>query len=175
MDKWVSLVPGREVTGLINSINPMSRLAVGLSLACYPVSATGQQVPSLKLLYQIAVNDTKARRKLYWRDWLKIFLTHVWAFAPTSAILWTFEAAQPATIIYMSYIGAYSRLLLYQYNGDYGGPLNMNNLIIAAVMSITIGPVIRGHAPNWPCASVTALATWTWKACLLSCLTGGKL
>ncbi|KAF7191169.1 hypothetical protein HII31_07529 [Pseudocercospora fuligena] len=195
MDKWVSLVTGRQVTGLINSSNPIFRLAIGLSLAYYLISAvfldsvaqplwpkankkTDQQVPSLKLLHHIAVNDAKARRKLYWSNWLKFFLTHVWAFALTSAMLWTFEAARPATIMYMAYIGAYSGLLFYQYNRIYGGPLNMNNLIIAAVLGITVGPIIRVQAPGWLYASVTALATSTWTACILSWRTaqvGGPL
>ncbi|PIA89522.1 hypothetical protein CB0940_07528 [Cercospora beticola] len=185
MDKWVSLVTGHNVVGLSDAGNPVYRLAVGFSLAYYLIAAvcldavaqplwpmankkTPQQITSLAFLKEAALNDAKARRKLYWTNWAKFFFSHLWGFAISASLMWIFQSAKSATIMFMAYTGAYSGLLWYQYNRIYTGPLAMNDLICAAICGIAVGVAIRTHAPDFVYGAVVGLATATWLAAILS-------
>ncbi|KAM3424846.1 hypothetical protein BST61_g6824 [Cercospora zeina] len=185
MDKWVALVTGHNVVGLSDAGNPVYRLAVGFSLAYYLIAAvcldtvaqplwpmankkTAQPITSLAFLKQAALNDAKARRKLYWTNWAKFFFSHLWGFAISASLMWTFQSAKNATIMFMAYTGAYSGLLWYQYNRIYTGPLAMNDLICAAICGIAVGVAIRTYSPDFVYGAVIGLATATWLAAILS-------
>ncbi|KAF2216717.1 glycosyltransferase family 4 protein [Cercospora zeae-maydis SCOH1-5] len=185
MDKWVALVTGHNVVGLSDAGNPVYRLAVGFSLAYYLIAAVcldavaqplwpmankkiAQPITSLAFLKQAALNDAKARRKLYWTNWAKFFFSHLWGFAISASLMWTFQSAKSATIMFMAYTGAYSGLLWYQYNRIYTGPSAMNDLICAAICGIAVGVTIRTHSPDFVYGAVIGLATATWLAAILS-------
>jgi len=203
MDKWVALFTEGKLVGL-SAADSVYSLPVGLSLCYYLVAAvcldsvasplwakankkTNQPISSLAYLKQVAINDAKARRNLYWSNWAKFFFTHVWGLAIAASLMWTFVSPPPkdddqpvsptdarnqarsATIMFMAYVGAYTGLLSYQYNRIYTGSLAMADLMIAAITGILVGTLMRHFMyKDFPYSSVIGLGTATWLAALLS-------
>ncbi|TKA72816.1 hypothetical protein B0A49_05480 [Cryomyces minteri] len=185
MDKWISLVSGGVLVGLSSADSNMFRLAVGFGLAYYLIAAvcldsvaqplwpmankrTDQPITSLEFLREAAINDARARRKLYWSNFLKFFLMHIWGFCVTAAAMWAFEGSRNATIMFIAYVGAYTGLLWYQYNRIYTGPLAMKDLVIAAVLGFLTGTLLHHFMPLFDFSSVVGLAVATWLAAILS-------
>lgn len=185
MDKWVALLSGGSLVGLSAADSEIFRLAVGFGLSYYLVAAvcldavatplwakankkTDQPISSLAYLKQVAINDARARRKLYWTNWAKFFFSHVWGLAIAAALMWTFENSRPATIMFMAYVGAYTGLLCYQYNRIYTGSLAMGDLMISAISGILIGTLMQRFLPYFMYSSVIALACATWMSAILS-------
>jgi len=185
MDKWVALFSGGKIVGLSSAGDKLFNLSVGFSLAYYLIAAvcldsvanplwarankkTNQPISSLAYLKQVAINDARARRKLYWSNWAKFFFSHIWGLAIAASLMWTFENSRPATIMFMAYVGAYTGLLCYQYNRIYTGSLAMGDLMIAAVTGLLLGTLLHRYHPYFMYSSVIALATATWMAAILS-------
>lgn len=183
MDKWVFLITGGSLVGL--STNTAFRLAVGFGLAYYLVAAvcldsvaqplwtlaqktTDQPITSLQFLREAAVNDARARRKLYWSNLVKFFLMHGWALSVTAAIMWTFEGSRDGVIMFVAYIGAYSGLLFYQYNRIFAGTRALKDLVTASIIGILGGSVLVRTLPEFQYGGVATLALATWTTALLS-------
>lgn len=186
MDKWVALVSNGALalTGL-SAAGSKYNAAVGFGLAYYLFAAvcldsvatplwpkankkTDQPITSLGFLKQAAINDAKARRKLYWTNWSKFFFTNMWGLAVCSALMWTFNGQKDVTIMFIGYVGAYTGLLCYQYNRIYTGALAMGDLIIAALIGIITGPVVNRYHGDFQFTAVISLAVATWTSALLS-------
>ncbi|KAJ9651290.1 hypothetical protein H2201_009280, partial [Coniosporium apollinis] len=73
--------------------------------------------------------------------------------------------------MFLSYVGAYSGLLLYQYNHIFSGPRALEPLLIAAVVGLPIGLILKRVNSQWPYNGVVALAAATWTAALTSLYT----
>jgi glycosyltransferase involved in cell wall biosynthesis len=202
MDKWVSLFTSGQLVGLSAAGSEYS-LPVGFSLAYYLVAAvcldsvasplwakankkTNQAISSLAYLKQVAINDARARRNLYWSNWAKFFFTHVWGLAVAASLMWTFVSppqngaptpdpeefrarSRRAVIMFMAYVGAYTGLLCYQYNRIYTGSLAMADLMISAIVGILVGTLMtRFMDESFPYSSVIGLGTATWLSAILS-------
>jgi hypothetical protein len=185
LDKWVALISGGSIVGLSDATNETFRLAVGFGLAYYLIGAvsldavsqplwslanktTPQPIVSLEFLRQTTINDARARRKLYLRSLIKFFFVHVWGLSVTAALMWSFENSRDATVMYISYIGAYTGLLWYQYNRIFTGSLALKDLLIAVIFGLLAGLLLHHFQPRFAFNSVIALAVGTWTAALLS-------
>jgi hypothetical protein len=121
LDKWVALVTGASVVGLSDANNATFRLAVGFGLAYYLIGAVcldgvsqplwqlankkiPQPVVSLESLQQAAMNDSKAKRGLYWKNLIKFFCLHLWGLSIMSSLMWSFENSVDATVMFLSYV-----------------------------------------------------------------------
>lgn len=184
MDKWVFLITGGSLVGLSTNSTAF-RLAVGFGLAYYLVAAvcldsvaqplwtlaqktTDQPITSLQFLREAAVNDARARRKLYWSNLVKFFLIHGWALSVTAAIMWTFEGSRDGVIMFLAYVGAYSGLLFYQYNRIFAGTRALKDLVTASIIGILGGSVLVRTLPEFQYGGVATLALATWTTAVLS-------
>ncbi|RMZ78616.1 hypothetical protein DV738_g3716, partial [Chaetothyriales sp. CBS 135597] len=185
MDKWVTLLDGGGLVGLSAADSETFRLAVGFSLAYYLVSAIAldavatplwgtankiapNPVSTQEALRQVEINNARARRKTYWGNLVKFLFLHIWGIAVSAAMLWTFQDSRDAVILYISYVGAYSGLLYYQYNRIYCGTEILPCIFIAAVVGLVVGPVVHHTVPDFPYNGVLALGSATWTAAILS-------
>ncbi|RMZ75833.1 hypothetical protein DV737_g5106, partial [Chaetothyriales sp. CBS 132003] len=185
MDKWVALLDGGSLVGLSAADDETFRLAVGFSLAYYLVSAIAldavatplwatanklapNPVSTLEALRQVEINNARARRKTYWSNLVKFLFMHVWGLSISSALLWTFQDSRDAVVLYISYIGAYTGLLYYQYNRIYCGTAILPCVFIATVVGLIVGPVLHHVLPKFQYSGVAALGSATWTAAILS-------
>jgi hypothetical protein len=121
LDKWVALVTGASVVGLSDANNATFRLAVGFGLAYYLIGAVcldgvsqplwqlaNKKIPrpvvSLQSLQQASMNDSKAKRGLYWKNLIKFFCLHLWGLSIMSSLMWSFENSVDATVMFLSYV-----------------------------------------------------------------------
>ncbi|OQO03199.1 hypothetical protein B0A48_11454 [Cryoendolithus antarcticus] len=182
----VTTGPNTTTTGT-NTRAPVDfRLPVGFGLAYYLIAAvcldavatplwarankkTSQPISSLAYLKQVAINDAKARRQLYWTNYAKFFFTHTWGVAVCAALMWIFnDVAAAGVIMFLAYVGAYTGLLTYQYNRIYTGSLAMGDLMLSAVTGLILGPLLIIYHRDFTYSGVVALAVSTWMAAILS-------
>lgn len=181
MDKWVSLFTSGGLVGLSAASSAEFRLAVGFGLCYYLIGAvsldavsqplwalanenTTQRITSLEFLRQATINDARARRALYWKNISKFFFLHIWGAAFTAALMWTFDSSRSATTMYLSYVGAYTGLLWYQYNKIYCGNNAAKCLTLASILGLPVGIVLRVYFRSFAYSEVIALAVATWAA-----------
>jgi glycosyltransferase involved in cell wall biosynthesis len=185
LDKWAALVCGGGLVGLSAAGSEEYRLAVGFGLCYYLIGAvsldavsqplwtaanenTITPINSLKFLRQATKKDVSARQRLYWTSLAKFFFLHIWAIVITCSLMWIFEASRPATIMYLSYIGAYTGLLWYQYNKIYCGTHAAKCLATAAIIGLPIGIALHQKLPDFAFSGVISLAVGTWIAAIHS-------
>lgn len=181
MDKWTALVSGGNLVGLSAASSAEYRLAVGFGLCYYLIGAvsldavsqplwtaanqnTDQPITSLEFLREATINDRRARQALYWKNLAKFFFLHIWGAAITSALMWVFEASRSSTILYLSYLGAYSGLLWYQYNKIYCGNNAARCLALASIIGLPAGIALHLCLPHFAFSGVISLAIGTWIA-----------
>ncbi|KAK5080764.1 hypothetical protein LTR05_008469 [Lithohypha guttulata] len=185
MDKWVALFTGGSLVGLSAADSDQFRLAVGFSLAYYLISAIFLdavahplwarankldpiRVDSLDMLQEVEREGKVRRRRLYWTKLTKFGFLHAWAMIVSSALMWFFEDNTDATIMYLGYWAAYMGLLFYQFNRIFTGTLALPDLLVASVLGLITGPVMKYYLPWFPYWGVVALGVSTWTAGLLS-------
>jgi hypothetical protein len=191
MDRWLDLVrgsdqPGGQLVGLLPSLdNNTLRLSVGLGLAYYLVGAvlldykaqhlhtmSEQMSPvTIKNAHQInkaKSNDLKFRRQLYLNTLCRFIGVHVWALAVCAALIWIFNGSSVGLIIFLAYVGAYTGLLLYQYNKIFSGPHALMPLLAAVILGFITGNILITVLPNFMYNKIIALAVSTWTAAILS-------
>ncbi|KAF1999703.1 glycosyltransferase family 4 protein [Amniculicola lignicola CBS 123094] len=185
IDKWAALVSGGAMVGLSAASSEEYRLAVGFGLSYYLIGAVSldtvsqplwtaanekvdQIITSLDYLRQAGKNDDKARRKLYWTNFVKFLCLHIWGITITSALMWIFNQSRDAVIMYIAYVSAYSGLLLYQYNKIYVGNNGAQSLAIASVLGLPAGILLHVLLPNFAYSGVLALGFGTWVSALHS-------
>ncbi|RMZ67489.1 Glycosyl transferase family 1 [Pyrenophora seminiperda CCB06] len=186
MDRWLDLVHGGQFAGLgVPLGDSILRLSVGFGLAYYLIGAvlldykaqhlhtmSEQLSPvSIENSHQIKkakANDLKFRRHLYFDTLCRFIGVHVWALAIAAALIWIFNGSSPGLVLFLSYVGAYSGLLLYQYNKIFSGPHALMPLLAAVIFGLLVGNVLMGIYPKWLYGKIIALAVSTWTAALLS-------
>lgn len=186
MDRWVDLVHGGELVGLSAEMNTTLRLSVGFGLAYYLIGAvlldykaqhlhtlSEQMSPvSIEDIPQIRrakANDQKFRRHLYFNTLCRFIGVHVWALALCTALIWIFNGTDTGLIMFLAYTGAYTGLLLYQYNKIFSGPHALMPLLAAVILGFTLGNILMEVMPkDFLYDKVIALAVTTWTAALLS-------
>lgn len=185
MDRWLDLLNGVHLVGLSTQTNDTLRLSVGFGLAYYLIGAvlldykaqhlhqlSEQMAPtSIEDTSQIRkakANDMKFRRHLYWNTLCHFIGVHVWALALSVALVWIFNSSPLGAIMFLAYVGAYSGLLLYQYNKIFSGPHALMPLLSAVILGFVLGSILKKAYPQYQYNNVIALAAATWTAALLS-------
>jgi hypothetical protein len=112
-------------------MNTKYRMPVGFALAYYLIGAVlldfnaaklhtmtakGQNmlIGNVSSIPEAIKREVKARRSLYWTMLGRYLLLHVWSLAVASTLLWVFDSTLESTILFISYIVAYTGLLWYQ-------------------------------------------------------------
>lgn len=185
MDRWLDLIHGGNLAGLSYGENNAYRLSVGFGLAYYLIGAvlldykaqhlhtmSEQSSPvsigSIPQIRKAKANDQKFRRHLYWNTLLLFIGVHVWALSLCTALVWIFNGRADGTIMFLAYVGAYSGLLLYQYNKIFSGPHALMPLLMAVMIGLVLGIILKKVEPAFHYNFVIALAVGTWTAALLS-------
>lgn len=192
MDRWLDLFNGVVQTGLSpqgNGTSPQEnetlRLSVGFGLAYYLIGAvlldykaqhlhqlSEQMAPvsieSIPHIRKAKSNDMRFRRHLYWNTLCHFIGVHVWALAVTVALIWIFNSSALGITMFLAYVGAYSGILLYQYNKIFSGPHAIMPLLSAVILGFTVGCVLRREQPQFQYNNVIALGVATWTAAFLS-------
>jgi hypothetical protein len=188
MDRWVDLLSGGQLINLVTSkdMNTTLRLSVGFGLAYYLIGAvlldykaqhlhtlSEQMSPiSIENIPQIkkaTANDQAFRRHLYFNTLCRFLSVHAWALALCAALIWIFNGTDTGLIMFLAYVGAYSGLLLYQYNKIFSGPHALMPLLAAVIVGLISGNILLAVMPEeFRYSKVIALAASTWTAALLS-------
>ncbi|KAF1973638.1 hypothetical protein BU23DRAFT_639358 [Bimuria novae-zelandiae CBS 107.79] len=185
MDRWLDLVNGVHLVGLSPQMNDTLRLSVGFGLAYYLIGAvlldykaqhlhqqSEQMAPvsieNIPHIRQAKSNDMKFRRRLYWNTLCHFIGVHVWALAVSAALVWIFDSSPLGTVMFLAYVGAYSGLLLYQYNKIFSGPHALMPLLCAVILGFVVGSILKEVYADFQYNNVIALAVATWTAALLS-------
>jgi hypothetical protein len=190
LDKWVSLISGGALTGLLSSASNL-RMPVGFGLAYYLIGAVLLDFNAHKLhelasrgREEVVLSDddisgavkakSHARNTLYWRTLWRYLLWHVWGLAVTTTLLWLFSSTREATIIFLCYVGAYTGLLWYQYTKVFSGPHALKPLLIGVSVGLPLGFILHHELPNFVYSEIIALGAATWTVAILS-LWAGKI
>ncbi|KAL5117245.1 hypothetical protein ACEQ8H_004804 [Pleosporales sp. CAS-2024a] len=185
MDRWIDLVHGK-LENLNTETNTTLRLSVGFGLAYYLIGAVlldykaqhlhtlSEQMSPVSIadipqIRKAKANDQKFRRHLYFNTLCRFIGVHVWALALCAILIWIFNGTSLGLVMFLSYMGAYSGLLLYQYNKIFSGPHALTPLLVAVVFGFTLGNILVEVMPeHFQYSKVIALAATTWIAALLS-------
>jgi len=184
-DKWVALVTGANLVGLSAASSETFRLGVGWGLCYYLVGAlmldivsqplwtlanekSKTRITSLKSLDEAVAHDAAARRRLYGENFVKFFFLHLWAVAVFACLMWIFQDSRDNTIMFLSYIGAYSGLLFYQYNKVFLGFEGEKPLAVAVLVGFPAGFALHTFMPLFPYSGVISLSSGTWTAGIVS-------
>ncbi|KAK0103063.1 hypothetical protein ONS96_005674 [Cadophora gregata f. sp. sojae] len=192
LDKWISLLSGGDLIGLTSS-NVSLTMPVGFGLAYYLVGAvlldfnanklhelasrtTEEIIPTDGDLAQALKQKSDNRRKVYWKTLARFLMLHVWGLAVTSILLWLFASTKDSegTIIFLSYVLAYTGLLWYQYTKIFSGPHALKPLLIAVAIGLPLGFILEYEAPDFIYSNVVALGVSCWTVAILS-LWAGKI
>ncbi|KAJ5908940.1 hypothetical protein N7495_001622 [Penicillium taxi] len=185
MDKWTALITGEALVGLSTASSSDYRLSVGFGLAYYLAGAlfldtvsqplwtsvnerTNKEISSLDSLRDVLSLNSSMRRSLYWRNLTKFFFLHIWGCAVSLALLWSFEDKKSSTIMYLTYIGAYSGVLFYQYNRIFTGTQAAKCLALGSVVGFVTGITLHCVLPPFTWSSVIGLGAGTWTAAIYS-------
>ncbi|KAF1943566.1 hypothetical protein EJ02DRAFT_342982 [Clathrospora elynae] len=186
MDKWLDLVHGGRGGGLLGPLmNTTLRLSVGFGLAYYLIGAvlldykaqhlhtlaeqiSPASIENMPQIKKAKANDLKFRRHLYFNTLCRFIVVHVWALALCTALIWIFNGSPTGLIMFIAYVGAYSGLLLYQYNKIFSGPYVLMPLLAAMVLGFISGNILMRVFPRFLYTKVIALAVSTWTAAFLS-------
>jgi glycosyltransferase involved in cell wall biosynthesis len=145
-------------------------------------------IQSKEFIRAAEIHDAKIRQKLYWKTLMKFLGVHVWALSLCAALVWVFDSRdKTAFFTFLAYVGAYSGLLLYQYNKIFSGPHAIMPLLVAVLVGLPVGFLLKtynkttdGYLPyyeggpiyprerDFAYNGVIALGVATWIACLLS-------
>lgn len=186
MDRWLNLVHGGRQIGLGgDSTNDTLRLSVGFGLAYYLIGAvlldykaqhlhtlseqmSPKSIKNATEIKQAKANDQKFRRHLYFGTLCRFIGVHVWALALCASLIWVFNGSSTGLVMFLAYVGAYSGLLLYQYNKIFSGPHVLMPLLAAVLLGVGVGSILMKVHKDFPYNKVIALAVSTWTAALLS-------
>ena len=185
LDKWTALLTGEALVGLSTASSSEYRLSVGFGLGYYLTGAvmldavsqplwtavtqrTTEAISSIDNLRDVLKHNQKDRQALYWKNLTKFFFLHIWGASITLALMWAFESRRTSTIMYLAYLGAYSGLLLYQYNRIFTGPEAARCLALGSVVGFVTGIILHTVIPPFTWSSVIGLASGTWTAAIYS-------
>jgi hypothetical protein len=130
---------------------------------------------------------SRSRKTLYWKTLSRYLLWHVWGLALMSTVIWLFSSkpippkivpgtppdttpmSQP-TMVFLSYVLAYTGLLWFQYTKVFSGPHALKPLLIGISAGLTLGFILHHEQPKYVHAysDIIALGVATWTAAILS-------
>lgn len=185
MDRWIDLVHRGELVGLAAALNSEYRVSVGFGLAYYLMGAifldrNAQRLRSLSLkmspatiedtsqAWKAMADDLKAKRDLYLSTLCRYIGLHIWVLALFTTLSWIFNSSPTGITMFLAYVGAYSGLLLYQYNKIFSGPHIFLPLLVSAVVGFVLGTILTAVLPGFDYNGVITLAAATWTAAFLS-------
>ncbi|KAJ6032272.1 Glycosyl transferase family 1 [Penicillium herquei] len=190
LDKWIQLLCGDSLLGLMGAVTNANRKAVGLSMAYYLIGvvlidikaqqvhgALGSQEPigikTEKYIRVVEKGFVRFRRGVYGGILFKFLFWHVWSLAVATALLWTFTSTKEEMIIFFAYVIAYTGLLWYQYNKIYAGPYALKPAIVGICAGLPVGIALKVCRPEFLYSSVVGLGVAAWTAALLSLWNAG--
>ncbi|KAF2127910.1 glycosyltransferase family 4 protein [Dothidotthia symphoricarpi CBS 119687] len=185
MDRCLTVVQGRQLVGLATALDTKVRLPLGFGLAYYLVgsilldhNAQRLHILSVQLspatientsqAWKVMTDDLKAKRRLYFTTLCRYIGVHMWVLALFTALNWVFNGSSAGTIMFLAYVGAYSGLLLYQYNTIFSGPNVPLPLLVSVILGYVLGSVLVTVSPEFEYNEVITLAISTWTTALLS-------
>ncbi|KAF2458193.1 hypothetical protein BDY21DRAFT_420854 [Lineolata rhizophorae] len=185
LDRWVELCTGGSLVGLSAVNNQTYRMSVGFSLAYYLIGAVlldykAQHLHQLSSLSRpvtvmtaqdlqaAKAYDARFRQKLYWKTLFRFLGVHVWALSVTATLIFLLDGTLNSLIMFLSYVGAYTGLLWYQYNKIFSGERALVPLLVATVVGFPLGVVLKLELPSFTWNMVIPLATATWIAAILT-------
>jgi hypothetical protein len=82
----------------------------------HTMTARGQNmlIGSVSSISEAVNREVRARKYLYWTMLFRYLLLHVWSLALASSLLWVFDSTKESTILFLSYVGAYTGILWFQ-------------------------------------------------------------
>lgn len=77
------------------------------------MTAKGQNmlIGDVSTISQAVKREVRARRYLYWTMLGRYLLFHVWSMAVASTLLWVFDSTKDSTILFLSYVLAYTGMI----------------------------------------------------------------
>ncbi|RDI86197.1 hypothetical protein Vi05172_g3831 [Venturia inaequalis] len=182
------------------SCDQVMRVAVGFGLAYYLIGAvlldykaqhlhqlaeeqTPISIQSKEFIRAAEFYDAKVKRRLYWRTLFRFLGVHVWALCMCTLLVWVFDGNKMAFLTFIAYVTAYTGLLLYQYNKIFSGPHAVMPLLVAVLIGIPLGLVLKKYNMSpvpgsdpvkmvaWAFNDVLSLGVATWTAAFLSWFT----
>jgi hypothetical protein len=147
---------------------------------------------------------SRSRKTLYWVTLRRYLLWHVWGLAVMTTLIWLFAStpspppaispgaaiqfrslssppppppprSQPS-MIFLSYVVAYTGLLWHQYTKVFSGPHALTPLLVGLCVGLPVGFILHHEKPKYlyAYADIIALGAATWTAAILS-LWAGKI
>ncbi|KHJ35338.1 putative glycosyl group 1 family protein [Erysiphe necator] len=185
LDKWNAILAGGKQVLSLSATNQQFKVPSGFALAYYLIGAVFLEFNASKLhtmttqgqnlligdissLPEVLKCEVQARRLLYWTMLGRYCLFHVWSLAVSFGLIWIYQSTEDSTVIFLAYVGAYTGLLWYQYTKIFTGPRSLNPLIIAVILGILTGQLLRYSVPSFIYCDVIALTVATWTAAILS-------
>jgi len=181
LDRWIELFCKGELVGLLILGESGSRIAIGFSLVYYLFAAfildfyavplytninkgCDEKIRSSTHLNEVAQEDARIKRRLYWGTLCKFYGLQLWGLAFCSAMIWTFVKSQEATILFVAYSFSYTGLLWFQYNKIFALSDSVLPLFIAIVVGFSFGLPLRLLGTDYYWKDVLALGVATWTA-----------
>ncbi|KAK2781195.1 hypothetical protein FQN53_000739 [Emmonsiellopsis sp. PD_33] len=185
LDKWVELLTGGQLLGLSAALSDSLRMSVGFGLAYYLIGAVlvdtkaqhlhemaSKALPSaVRSTSEIRASqkdEIHAKRAMYWKTLMKFLFWHVWSLSLTASLVWLLQDSLEATIMFVSYVVAYTGLLWYQYTKIFAGPHAFKPLMLAVCVGLPVGVVLKIVKPAFIYTGVLSLALATWSAAFMT-------
>jgi hypothetical protein len=185
LDRWIELICGGRLIGLAVIRDNPTRIAIGLGLVYYLFGAVAldmriaplwdavknvsvERLGSASHLNQVAKQDARNLRRLYWSTLRGFLYIHVWGLAFVVGFFWTYAAEGVATALLLLYLLAYTGLLWFQYNKVFIGTEGYKAALIAVLLGFSIGLPLRFLQPTIFWNDVLALGVACWTAGILS-------
>lgn len=185
LDRWIELLCGGRLVGLSVIRDNPTRIAIGLGLVYYLFGAvaldikvyplydaiknvSAERLRSASHLNDVAKQNARNLRRLYWRTLAGFIFIHVWGLAVTASVFWVYVEEGIATVLLLLYLLAYTGLLWFQYNKIFAGRGALQPILLAVLLGFAIGLPLRLLQPDVFWNDVLALAIGCWVAGVLS-------
>ncbi|KAK2629471.1 hypothetical protein QTJ16_000291 [Diplocarpon rosae] len=185
LDKWIEIFCGGNVLGLTAGVGNSIRKSTGLGLVYYLIGSvildytshsiaglldqkTPEPISSAKYVRESVVKNARIRQKVYFKTLVKFLSVHTWSMCFCTTLLFILDGTRDGLISFLSYVAAYTGLLMYQYNKVYSGPKTKIILLVAIAVALPTGLVIRLLYPKFKYNIVIPLGVATWISAILS-------
>jgi hypothetical protein len=185
LDRWIELICGGQIIGLVLLTNGTTRIGISLGLIyylmgavvldirCAPLYILAQKTSSAPLrsltqLREASTLDARALRKMYWTELGAASAMMSLAFAFCALLVWLFVDSAEGFAIFCAYVAGYTGLMWFQYNRVFAGNNAMKPVLTGVALGLAFGLPIRICLPDFAFGPVIALNVATWSASLLS-------
>lgn len=187
LDRWILLINGEQLTGLVSTQTASLRIPLGFGLSYYLISAVlldfnahklhelagkteDKLIPTREDIEDAVEFKAAKRRKVYWTTLGKYLFWHVWGAAIMTALLWVFSPSsrETGTIVFLSYLLAYTGLLWYQYTKIFAGPHTLKPLLVGVGIGLPLGFILDHFYPRFIYCEIIALGVAIWTVAIMS-------